>query len=76
MTQVPQKMSLLAEYRRKRILFVIWVLVRDHKTWVLSQKRFCYFLEHLYFRVNGVELPLIFYTKKTRKMLGHMCFTC
>ena len=76
MTQVPQKMSLLAEYRRKRILFVIWVLVRDHKTWVLSKKRFWYFLEHLYFWVNGVELSLIFYTKKIRKMLGHMCFTC
>ena len=43
--------------------------MRDRKTWVLSKKRFWYFLGHLSFWVSGVELPLIFYTKNKEKLI-------
>ena len=40
--------------------------MRDRKTWVLSKKRFGYFLVHLSFWASGVKLPLIFYTKNKK----------
>ena len=43
--------------------------VRDRQNWGASQKRdLVTFLGHLSFWVSGVESPLIFYTKKKKKL--------